>query len=56
MVFCSKLNNSPMVEFIPIATQELVVIVPKDHPLAVKDSVSLTAVSYTYLDVYKRQI
>ena len=25
MVFCSKLNNSPMVEFIPIATQELVV-------------------------------
>ena len=41
MVFCSKLNNSPMVEFIPIATQELVVIVPKDHPLAVKDSVSL---------------
>ena len=40
MVFCSKLNNSPMVEFIPIATQELVVIVPKDHPLAAKDSVS----------------
>ena len=41
MVFCSMLNNSPMVEFIPIATQELVVIVPKDHPLAAKDSVTL---------------
>lgn len=41
MVFCSKLNNSPMVEFIPITTQELVVIVPKDHPLAAKDNVTL---------------
>ena len=30
-----------MVEFIPITTQELVVIVPKDHPLAAKDSVTL---------------
>ena len=30
-----------MVEFIPITTQELVVIVPKDHPLAAKDNVTL---------------
>ena len=46
MVFCSKLNNSPMVEFIPITTQELVVIVPKDHPLAAKDSSQRETIPY----------
>ena len=37
--FCSKLDNEPLIEFIPVARQELVVIVPLDHPLAVKDEV-----------------
>ena len=39
--FCSKLDNEPLIEFIPVARQELVVIVPLDHPLAVKDEVRL---------------
>ena len=37
----SKLDNEPLIEFIPVARQELVVIVPLDHPLAVKDEVRL---------------
>ena len=39
--FCSKLDNEPLIEFIPVARQELVVIVPPDHPLAVKDEIRL---------------
>ena len=39
--FCSKLDNEPLIEFIPVARQELVVIVPLNHPLAVKDEVRL---------------
>ena len=39
--FCSKLDNEPLIEFIPVARQELVVIVPLDHPLAVKNEVRL---------------
>ena len=32
--FCSKINDEPLIEFIPVAKQDLVVIVPPDHPLA----------------------
>ena len=35
--FCSKINDEPLIEFIPVAKQDLVVIVPPDHPLASKD-------------------
>lgn len=34
--FCSMIDNEPLIEFIPVARQELVVIVPSDHPLAAK--------------------
>ena len=34
-------HDRPLIEFIPVARQELVVIVPLDHPLAVKDEVRL---------------
>ena len=39
--FCSKINDEPLIEFIPVARQELVVIVPSDHPLAAKEEVCL---------------
>lgn len=39
--FCSKLSNEPEIEYIPVARQELVVIVPLDHPLAAKQEVCL---------------
>ena len=39
--FCSKIENEPSIEFIPIAKQDLVVIVPPNHPLAQKTEVNL---------------
>ena len=40
--FCSKFDDEPLIEFIPVAKQDLVVIVPPDHPLAEKEEVHLT--------------
>lgn len=39
--FCSRMDNEPMIEFTPIARQELVVITPPGHPLACKETVCL---------------
>ena len=33
IAFCSMMDNEPLIEFIPVAKQELVLIVPKGHPL-----------------------
>lgn len=41
IIFCSYIENEPGIEFIPIATQDLVLIVPQSHPLAIKDEVDL---------------
>lgn len=41
IAFCSKIKDETSVEFIPVCREELVVIVPKKHPLAEKDSVTL---------------
>jgi len=41
IAFCSKFETEPEIEFIPMAKQDLVMIVPLDHPLAEKDSVDL---------------
>lgn len=41
VAFCTQIENKQGLTFIPIWTQELVVIVPKDHPLAFKDKVKL---------------
>ena len=42
IAFCSMMDNEPSIDFIPIARQELVVIVPNGHPLAVRDSIDLS--------------
>lgn len=39
--FCSKFDDEPLIEFIPVAKQDLVVIVPPDHPLAEKPEINL---------------
>lgn len=39
--FCSKIKNEPLIEFTPVAKQELVVIVPHSHPLSVKKETAL---------------
>lgn len=41
IAFCSKVDKEQNIEFTPIATQELVLIVPTDHPLADKDTIDL---------------
>lgn len=39
--FCSKFEDEPLIDFVPVARQDLVVIVPPDHPLASKDKICL---------------
>lgn len=41
IAFCSMVKEEHSIEFIPVAKQELVLIVPTDHPLANKDSIDL---------------
>lgn len=41
IAFCSKLEKEHNIEFIPVASQELVLIVPTDHPLSNRDSIDL---------------
>ncbi|HIU74936.1 MAG TPA: LysR family transcriptional regulator [Candidatus Pelethocola excrementipullorum] len=41
VAFCSQIEHEPMIEYIPVARQELVLIVPPDHPLAGSDTVDL---------------
>lgn len=41
IAFCSKLEKEQSIEFIPVANQELVLIVPNDHPLSDRDTIDL---------------
>ncbi|MEE1312807.1 MAG: LysR family transcriptional regulator [Lachnospiraceae bacterium] len=41
LVLCSKLSKEPSIEFIPVAQQKLVLVVPTDHPLAMRNSITL---------------
>ena len=44
MVFCSLVDDEPDIEFIPIANEELVVIVSNEHPLAKNEFIDLSEV------------
>ena len=49
-VFASYVNGEKDLEFYPITKEELVLIVPKDHPLAGADSVDLKdTIDYPYI-------
>ncbi len=55
IAFCSMMDNEPAVEFIPIARQELVLIVPEDHPLSGEDHIHLAkAISYPLIGFSRR--
>jgi len=41
LAFCSFLEDEPDIDFIPLVQQELVIIVPNNHPLANCDSIDL---------------
>ena len=50
MVFCSMVEDEPDIDFIPVANEELVLIVSNEHPLAKNESVDLTEVaSYPFI-------
>ncbi len=42
MVFCTKIDSEKSIEFIPVSKQDLVLIVPRAHPLANRYTVDLT--------------
>lgn len=41
VIFCSKAEGEREISFFPVAEEKLVAIVPQDHPLAEKESVSI---------------
>lgn len=50
MVFCSMVEDESDIDFIPVANEELVLIVSNEHPLAKNESVDLTEVaSYPFI-------
>lgn len=53
---CSMVENKDDLVFVPITYQELVVIVRNDHPLAVHDSIELTALKGYVLSTYRDTI
>ena len=49
------MDNEPLVEFVPVAKQELVLIVPEGHPLDGKTSIDLKeALTYPHIVFSKR--
>ena len=53
---CSMVENKDDLVFVPITYQEIVVIVRNDHPLAVHDSIELTALKGYMLSTYRDTI
>lgn len=41
LAFCSKIGLNPQITYIPIAVQDMVIVVPKNHQLAQKEHVSI---------------
>ncbi len=41
VAFCSKLKNNPEIEFVPVAEQQMVLLVPNGHPLEDRESVDI---------------
>ena len=41
VIFCSRVENEREIDFWPVSEEKLVAVVPQDHPLAEKESVSI---------------
>ncbi|MDP4105175.1 MAG: LysR family transcriptional regulator [Bacillota bacterium] len=55
LAFCSFVENEPEIEFTPLVQQELVLVVPHDHPLATQDSIDLKdTASYPFIFYSKK--
>lgn len=55
IAFCSKTEDSEL-EFVPILAQRLILVVRKDHPLALKKSVKLEELKGHSLTTYRENI
>ena len=54
LVFSSFVENEPDIEFVPVFEEELVLIVHKDHPLAIFDEIDLIETKdYNYISFIK---
>lgn len=54
--FCSYVENEPELEFYPILSQELILLVNSEHPLANKEFVPLKALSGYSLITYRQSL
>ncbi|MDL2218605.1 LysR family transcriptional regulator [Christensenellaceae bacterium OttesenSCG-928-M15] len=55
MAVCSMMEEKPHIEFIPVNKQELVLVVPNDHPLARHDTVDLRDTLEYPMIAYKKK-
>lgn len=55
IAFCSYVDNQPDINFLPIAQEELIVIVSKAHPLAVYDEIDLRKIQYEKIVYYDKE-
>lgn len=44
IVFCSRVKDEDDIEFIPVGKEKLVLVVPKEHPLALEEVVSVSEI------------
>lgn len=55
IAFCSYVDNQPDINFLPIAQEELIVIVSKAHPLAVYDEIDLRKIQHEKIVYYDKE-
>lgn len=55
VAFCTQVSGEPSLTFVPISPQELVVITPRDHPLAARGRIQLKELEpYPYISYIYR--
>lgn len=55
VVFCSKFEDDPLIEFTPVSAQNLILAVNKNHPLAEKDEIRIKeTLDYPYIMFKKK--
>ena len=52
IAFCSKYKDDPSIDFVKVASQDLVMAVPLDHPLTAQDTVKLKAQKKNWLSEF----
>ncbi|SHK73981.1 LysR family transcriptional regulator [Hespellia stercorisuis] len=55
VIFASQVSDEPAIEFVPLLRHSLSVIVPRDHPLAERTSVSIQEIQPYPLVVYNEE-